>query len=312
MTILPEVLRSREVTVRKWFILLVASSTLFISASFYLATQAVTQIRSAGSILDVVGSEGRVIVGIGQEAAPYGYRDKGELVGFDVDIARAVAKRLETYVGRAVALQFTAVTDETRIAWVQSGQVHMSLSHTNITRKRLANIDFTVPYGWDGKGILYRTAAGQLDLTHFAGKTIGIKRASSSEGEIKTYFAAKGWTLPVLKQFDNHAAGIRALVEQQIDGFTDDSSIIISTAILAGHKFGPAGQLDITNTQYSPAIFGIGVRQDDSRWRNALNFALHDLWLNREFHAIHDRWFGANSICPMPLGDRRMEPFVPG
>src|SRR5688572_22203485 len=118
-------------------------------------------VTALAGTLDKVKTEGRVIVGIGQEAAPFGYRDQGELVGFDVDIVRAVAKRLEQYVGRPLTLQFTAVTDETRISWVQSGQVHMSLSHTNITRKRLANIDFTVPYGWDGKGILYRRAGGE-------------------------------------------------------------------------------------------------------------------------------------------------------
>src|SRR5687768_16570968 len=123
--------------------------------------QSVTTVASntAGGTLDRVKVEGRVIVGIGHEAAPFGYRDKGELVGFDVDIARAVAKRLAQYIGRDVALEFKPVTDETRIAWVQSGEVHMSLCHTNTTRKRDANIDFTVPYGWDGKGVLYRTTS---------------------------------------------------------------------------------------------------------------------------------------------------------
>jgi polar amino acid transport system substrate-binding protein len=268
--------------------------------------------QTASKTLDKVKSEGRVFVGIGQEAAPFGYRDKGELVGFDVDIARGVARRLVEYVGRQIAVQFVAVTDETRISWVQSGQVHMSLSHTNITRKRLANIDFTVPYGWDGKGVLYRTKDGSRDLSDFAGKTIGIKRGSSSEGEIKAYFSAKGWALPVLKQFDNHGAGIRALVDEQIDGFTDDSSIIISTAMLAGHKVGTAGPLAITGTQYSSAMFGIGVQHDDSRWRNALNYSLHDLWRNGEFHQFYLKWFGPESICPLPMGEHKMEPFVSG
>jgi polar amino acid transport system substrate-binding protein len=266
----------------------------------------------AVSTLDKVKAAGRVIVGIGQEAAPFGYRDKGELVGFDVDIARAVTKHLQDYVGGPMAVQFTPVTDETRISSVQSGEVDLSLDHTNITRKRLANIDFTVPYLWDGKGILYRTSGGPRELSDFAGKIIGIKRSSSAEGEIQAYFAAKKLAAPVLKQFDNHGAGIRALVDEQIDGFTDDSSIIITTAILAGNNVGPGGNLAITATSYSPAMYGIGVPQNDSRWRNALNYSLHDLWLSGEFQKIFDKWFGPNSICPLPIGDHRMEPFVKG
>jgi polar amino acid transport system substrate-binding protein len=276
------------------------------------ATTAPATSKTAGGTLDKVKAEGRVIVGIGQEAAPFGYRDKGELVGFDVDIARAVTKRLSEYAGRDITLEFKPVTDETRIAWVQSGEVHMSLCHTNTTRKRDANIDFTVPYGWDGKGVLYRTNGGKKNLADFAGKSIGIKRSSSSEGEIQAYFAAKGWTAPVLKQFDNHAAGIQALMDGQLDGFTDDNSIIINTAMIAGHKVGPGGELAVTDTPYSPAYFGIGVPENDSRWRDTLNYCLHDLWLSGEFQTIYNKWFGPKSMCPIPLADHKMEPFVNG
>jgi polar amino acid transport system substrate-binding protein len=267
---------------------------------------------ATSSTLDKVKADGRVVVGIGQEAAPFGFRDNGTLVGFDVEIAQAVVRRLEEYAGRKLELELRAVTDETRIAWVQSGEVHMSLCHTNITRKRDANIDFTVPYGWDGKGVLYRIAGGKRDLSDFAGKTVGIKRSSSSEGEITAYFRTKGWTVPSLKQFDNHAAGIQALIDQQIDGFTDDNSIIINTAMLAGHKVGPDGVLAVTDTPYSPAYFGIGVRENDSKWRDVLNYSIQDLWLNGEYQFIYNKWFGPASNCPIPLGDHKMEPFVKG
>jgi polar amino acid transport system substrate-binding protein len=267
---------------------------------------------TAASTLATVKTGGQLIIGIGQEAAPFGYREGGELVGFDVAIARAVASRLEAYLGRELSVRFVAVTDETRISWVQSGQVHMSLCHTNITRKRDANIDFTVPYGWDGKGVLYDVRKARRDLADFAGKTIGIKRASSSEGEIQAYFAGKGWARPELKQFDSHAAGIQAVVDGQIDGFTDDNSIIINTAMRAGHKVGPGGPLAVTATPYSPAYFGIGVRENDSDWRDALNYCVHDLWTSGEFQKIHDKWFGPKSMCPIPLAGHHMEPFVEG
>jgi polar amino acid transport system substrate-binding protein len=275
-------------------------------------TQNTSAQAPSGSTWDRIKADGKVIVGIGQEAAPFGYRENGELVGFDFDIVRAVTQRLSEYAGRPIQPEFQAVTDETRITWVQSGQVHMSLAHTNITRKRLENIDFSVPYGWDGKGILYRLSDGVRDLQAFAGKSIGIKRSSSAEGEIKAYFAAKGWTAPTLKQFDNHAAGVQALMDGQIDGFTDDNSITINTAVNSGHKVGPNGVLRVTDTHYSPAYFGIGVRQNDSRWRDMVNYSLQDLWQSGDYRKVYDKWFGPDSSCPIPLGDHHMEPFVKG
>jgi polar amino acid transport system substrate-binding protein len=280
-------------------------------ASIYLGLLQISN-GFAASVLDKVKSEGQIIIGMGEEAAPFGYMDKGTLVGYDVDMARALSDRLSEYAGRKVELRFVPVTDETRIAWVQSGQIHMSLCHTNITRKRLENIDFSVPYGWDGKGMLYLTAKGKRDLSDFQGKRIGFKRSSSAEGEIKAYFNERAWQLPVFTQFDNHTAGIQAVVDGQIDGFTDDNSIIINTAMRAGHKVGPNGDLAVTDTPYSPTYFGVGVPQDDSRWRNVVNFSLQDLWLNGEFQKIYEKWFGANSMTPIPLGDHRMEPFVKG
>lgn len=264
------------------------------------------------STLHEVKNTGKVIIGMGMEAAPFGFRDGDELVGFDVDIARAVANKLEKYIGKPVQIQFKSVTDETRIGWVQTGEVHMSLCHTNNTRKRDANIDFTVPYGWDGKGVLYDLRQGKRDLSDFQGKTIGIKRASSSEGEIQSYFKAKGWKPLTLKHFDSHIAGIQALIDGQIDGFTDDNSIIINTAMKAGHKVGPEGNLAVTPTPYSPAYFGICVPENDSDWRDTLNYCLHDLWNSGQFQEIYTKWFGPNSLCPIPLAKNHMQPFVEG
>lgn len=265
------------------------------------------------STLDLVAREGRVIVGIGQEAAPFGYIKNDILVGYDVDIARAVTRKLEKYTGAKLRIEFRPISDETRISWVQSGQIHMSLCHTNNTRKRDANIDFTVPYGWDGKSVMYNLKEGKIrDLKDFAGKVIGIKRSSSSEGEIKTFFYDKEWQQPTLRHYDSHIAGIRALVDEQIDGFTDDNSIITNTAVKAGFDVGPGGVLDVTRTPYSPAYFAIGVRENDSDWRDALNYSLHDLWTSGEFLDLYDKWFGPDSMCPIKLGQHHMEPYVDG
>jgi len=266
----------------------------------------------AGTLQQVLDS-GEVIIGIGQEAAPFGFMDEnGALVGYDVDIARAVVERLSDLSETELSLVFVPVTDETRISWVQSGEIHMSLCHTNNTRKRDENIDFSVPYGWDGKGVMYDFTLGQRDLEDFQGATIGIKRSSSSEGEIIAYFEAQGWVPPTLQQFDSHTAGVEALVNGQIDGFTDDNSIVINTAMRAGYTVSPEGQLSVTETLYSPAYFAIGIPENASDWRDMVNYALHELWLTGEFQEIYEKWFGTESMCPIPMNNHHMEPQVVG
>ena len=57
---------------------------------------------------------------------------------------------------------------------------------------------------------------------------------------------------------------------------------------------------------------GIRVWEDDSDWRDALNYCLHDLWNSGQFQKIYAKWFGPDSMCPVPLEGRRMEAFVKG
>ena len=285
-------------------LLLTSLAAIAIAASGAFAQQ---------STLDVVKKSGELVVGLGMECSPFSYRDAGgNLVGFEVDLTNVLVKNLEAYVGVPLKLRLENVTDETRISWVQSGQISVSVCHCNNTRKRQDLIDFSVPYFWDGKSVMYNNAKGKKDLKDFAGKTIGFKRSSSSEGEIKRYFEAQGWTAPVLKQFDNHTAGIKALADGQIDGFTDDNSIIISTAMLAGYTVGEGKKLNLTPGRYSAAYYGVGVKENDSKWRKAIDFALHDMWLSGDYQKIYDKWFGAKSKCPIPLGTNKMEPFVKG
>ena len=261
---------------------------------------------------ETVKKSGTVFVGMGFDVPPFSYHEKDQVVGFEIELAREVVKNMEKYLGRPLELKIVPVTDETRISWIQSGQINMSICHINNTRKRHAMIDFSVPYFWDGKGILYDQRKGTKDIKDFAGKTIGFKRSSSSEGEIQAYFAKMGWQKPILKQFDDHVAGIRALADGQIDGFTDDNSIIITVAMLGGYKVGAGEMLGVTATSYSAAYYGIGVQKNDSSWRDIINYSLHDFWLSGGYQKLYEKWFGPKSNTPIPLGNNHMEPFVGG
>jgi len=304
---------------KKWPLIVMAAAVLaagLLIGRFIIpgsdAPAAASAQDASQSTWDKVKDSGVLTIGIGEDAPPYEYLQNGQPIGYDVDIARAVGQRLSAYAGRTLRLEFVPVTDEDRITWVQTGQVDMSLAHTNITRTRLENIDFSLPYGWDGKAILYLASDGTRDLASFAGKAVGFKISSSSVGEIKAYYAARGWKLPDLVQFDNYDAGIQALLNKQIQGFTDDTSLIKASAISMGYKVGPGGTFYLTEPEYSATYYGIGVRQNDSLWRNEVNYALQDLWKDGEFQKIYNKWFGPHSSDPIPLGNNHIDAYVVG
>src|SRR4051812_33108121 len=60
-----------------------------------LAFSAAPSLAQEKSRLDEILTRGKVIVGVTSEAPPFGFiDDKGELVGFDIDIAKLMARSL--------------------------------------------------------------------------------------------------------------------------------------------------------------------------------------------------------------------------
>src|SRR5205807_1033255 len=41
--------------------------------------------------------------------------------------------------------------------------------------------------------------------------------------------------------------------------------------------------------------YGLGVRENDSKWRDAINYALQDIWNDKTWDKLFDKWVGPNT-----------------
>lgn len=94
--------------------------------------------------LDRVKQRGKLIVGIRNDYVPFGYLDaKGQNVGFEVDIAKAVAKDL---LGSETAIEFVPVIASNRIEFLNAGRIDVIFATLGVTADRGKVIDFTEKY----------------------------------------------------------------------------------------------------------------------------------------------------------------------
>ena len=86
-----------------------------------------------------------LIVGVKEDSKPFGFRSKttGNIEGFDVDIARQIAKEI---LGEERKIKLVPVTPATRIESVTSGSVDMVIATMSITPQRQYLVDFSSPY----------------------------------------------------------------------------------------------------------------------------------------------------------------------
>jgi polar amino acid transport system substrate-binding protein len=105
----------------------------------------------AESTLEKIKSTGKMLAGIRADKPPVGYYDEnGELVGFAVDLARAVGEKL------GVEVELVPVNAQTRIPYLTTGRIDAEFGSTTPTKERDEVVDFSIIYNWDKVVILVR------------------------------------------------------------------------------------------------------------------------------------------------------------
>jgi len=106
-----------------------------------------------GRLAEIIKRDKLIVATFGT-APPFGYTDeKGELVGFDIDIARLIAKSM---LGDENKVEFVAVASEGRWPAVNSGRADIGVAATTVYPDRALRVGFTRPYIDSGVSVLVR------------------------------------------------------------------------------------------------------------------------------------------------------------
>jgi|TARA_B110001454_G_scaffold100058_1_gene94506 polar amino acid transport system substrate-binding protein len=130
-------------------------SVLFLSV-ILLAT---VPLAFAGeSTLDTVLKRGKVIVGVTSESPPFGFiSDQGELVGFDIDIAKLIANKL---FGEDGHIEFLKQGFAARWANANSGKIDFGIQITTVHSQRPTKVAFTRSYVDSGIVLVSKKGSG--------------------------------------------------------------------------------------------------------------------------------------------------------
>jgi len=218
------------------------------------------------------------------------YLDKtGAWVGFDVDLANALAAKL------VVSPELVVVDGTTRITLLQEGLVDLSIASMNHTRSREDAVDFSITYFWDNQSFLVRSGS-YSSLDELVDKTVAATAGSSSIASWQNYVASHGGSPPQVVEFTDKLAAVQAVRDGAVEGYTEDNITLL--ALAAGDP-----DLEVLPGGHNPVQFGIGLPNNDSRWRDAVNYALQDLWTDGTYQTIYDRWFvDDDAPIHLPLG----------
>jgi glutamate transport system substrate-binding protein len=192
-------------------------------------------------------------VGIKFDQPGLGLKEGSKYTGFDVDVAKYVAKQLGHNEGDIQWVQAPSAQRETLIS---TGQVNMVVATYSITDKRKAQVSFAGPYFIAGQDLLVRAddsaITGPDSLT---GKKLCSVTGSTSAQKVKDKYPGVQ-----LQEFGTYSECVAALVSKGVDALTTDNTILAGYAAQAANK----GQLKVVGQTFSTENYGVGLPKGDT------------------------------------------------
>ena len=202
-----------------------------------------------------------VKIGIKFDQPGLGLKVGSDYKGFDVDVAKYVAKELGD--GDITWVQAPSAQRETLLS---TGQVDMIFATYSITDKRKATVSFAGPYFIAGQDLLVRSddsaITGPETLT---GKKLCSVTGSTSAQKVKDKYPGVQ-----LQEFGTYSECVAALVSKGVDALTTDNTILAGYASQDQYK----GKLKVVGKTFSEERYGVGIKKGDTALCEKINTAL--------------------------------------
>jgi glutamate transport system substrate-binding protein len=211
----------------------------------------------------------------------------GTMSGFDVDVAKYVAKELGYSEDQIEWKESPSAQRETLIS---SDQVAYIVATYSITDARKEKVDFAGPYLITGQSLL--VAADDDEITG-PESLENNKKLCSVSGSTPAQRIKDKYPGVQLQQYDTYSACIEALKNGAIDAVTTDE------VILAGYAAQTPGSFKIVGEPFSEEKYGIGLKKDDSELRTKINDALAKMEAEGAWKAAFEKNLGPAGI-PTP------------
>ena len=242
--------------------------------------------ESVRRILD----RGHLVVGVSADTFLFGARNPltNQIEGFDIDLAKAVAKSL---FGSESKLQLRVITAADRIPLLQKREVDMVARNMTMNCTRWQDVAFSAEYYHSGQKLLVaRDPSGKVPNTRIEdlkGKKVCAPRGTSTLEKLNTVSGVE----PVPAA--DHTGCLVLFQQGKADAITGDDIVLA----------GLAAQDPYTVVSSAPAItdepYGLAFNKEDVYLTRYVNRLLADLKADGGWKAIYNRWL-AGPLGPAP------------
>lgn len=230
-----------------------------------------------------VGKDDVLVIGIDDKFAPLGFRDESnEIVGFDIDYAKAAAEKM------GVTAKFQPIDWKTKETELSSGRIDLIWNGYTITDERKEKVLFTKPYLRNAQVVATLTNSSLTELNDLEGKVIGIQ-ALSSAGDALNANPIKS-KIKVVTEFSDNVLALTDLKTGRVD------AVVIDEVVMDYYMSKQEDTFKVLDESLAPEEYGIGVKKENEELLEKLQKALDEMNEDGTAAKISEKWFGEDKV----------------
>ncbi|WP_238860606.1 amino acid ABC transporter substrate-binding protein [Clostridium sp. YIM B02569] len=239
--------------------------------------------KAAKSALD----KDELVIGLDDTFVPMGFKNEnGEIVGFDVDLANAVGKKLNKKV------KFQSIDWSMKETELNNGNIDLIWNGYSITDERKEKVEFSKPYLSNTQVIVTLADSNIKSKNDLAGKKVGAQNGSTAVDAVEAAGdIEKSFDGGKLVTFEDNNAALMDLEAKRLDAIVVDE-------ILARYYMKARGEekYKILTDNFGSEKYGVGIRKGDTKFVEAFNKALDEVISDGTAADISKKWFEQDII----------------
>lgn len=243
--------------------------------------------------LDGIRRAGKIRIGCEATYPPFTFRDRGEIVGYDVELATTMCRSL------GVTPEFIDTQWSGVIPALYAGRFDIIMSSMSYTRARLERVAFSIPYAEAGQSLLIRARDADRIKTieDMSSRVLGVKLGSPGETlhprlNTRIQAAKSGAGFREVKTYDEHPAAYLALMQGTVDGVLNTLPTLAYVIKSQPNRFAVVRGIGADNWA------GIACRKEDTEIVSWLNDRIRSYQADGSLRALQEKWFGLEFNLP--------------
>ena len=239
---------------------------------------------SEDNSLQTIKDAGKLVLGLDDTFAPMGFRDgSGEIVGFDIDLAKEVASRM------GVELEIKPIDWSSSILSLNKGDIDVLWNGVTINESRKEQINFSKPYLNNRLIIVKPKDRNDINSKEdLAGKVLGVQVGSNDEALQSDPISKEA---KEIRKYDVNVNAFLDLKAKRIDAVIIDE--------VAAQYYISEEKVDFVVVENSPLteeFYGIGFRKSDGELLAEVDRILDEMKADGKAAEISQKWFAKDIV----------------